>query len=388
MSSAPDFDPLSPAMLEDPYPVYADLQEKHPVFWHEKVGAWVVTRYDDCREILMNSELFVRDPRRVSEVSAESGESIQGVDVKAQSELRRLVTGSIHAQDLEEIGRRVRASIDRIFEGVLARPSFDWMFEVSARLSGAITADFLGVTEPDPQVFKTIVEGMARKFDADLSEPDPEAEQRVRDAFGGLIDGWLGSPETHGTMLTLKNRAAEMGVPVGVIKNLIGLLFIGSFGTIFASSGSLAHLFIQRPDVFEQLRDPALLGTGIEEFLRFDGPTQATSRMAKQETKVSGVTIKQGDPVFVVLAAANRDPRQFPRPHELVLDRAPNRHLGFGWGPHSCLGSLFGQLALRELTRAVHDAPGSLRLAGTPFRLPTTTVRSFASLPVSFQPES
>ncbi|MGI5489886.1 cytochrome P450 [Microtetraspora malaysiensis] len=388
MSSAPDFDPLSPAMLEDPYPVYADLQEKHPVFWHEKVGAWVVTRYDDCREILMNSELFVRDPRRVSEVSAESGESIQGVDVKAQSELRRLVTGSIHAQDLEEIGRRVRASIDRIFEGVLARPSFDWMFEVSARLSGAITADFLGVTEPDPQVFKTIVEGMARKFDADLSEPDPEAEQRVREAFGGLIDGWLSSPETHGTMLTLKNRAAEMGVPVGVIKNLIGLLFIGSFGTIFASSGSLAHLFIQRPDVFEQLRDPALLGTGIEEFLRFDGPTQATSRMAKQETKVSGVTIKQGDPVFVVLAAANRDPRQFPRPHELVLDRAPNRHLGFGWGPHSCLGSLFGQLALRELTCAVHDAPGPLRLAGTPFRLPTTTVRSFASLPVSFQPES
>ncbi|MFI6599355.1 cytochrome P450 [Nonomuraea sp. NPDC050536] len=386
MSSAPDFDPLSPAMLEDPYPVYADLQERHPIFWDEKVGAWVVTRYDDCREILMDSELFVRDPRRVSEVSSESGESIQVIDVKAQAELRRLVIGSIHAQDLEQIGRRVRASIDHIFEGVVSRPSFDWMMEVSARLAGTITADFLGVTEPDPQVFKTIVEGMARKFDADLAEHDPEAELRVREAFGTLIDGWLGSPETHGTMLTLKNQAEALGVPLPVTKNLIGLLFIGSFGTIFASSGSFAFLVMQRPDLFEQLRDPALLGTGIEEFLRFDGPTQATSRIVRRTTEIRGVTIKQGDPILLVLAAANRDPAQFPRPQELLLDRTPNKHLGFGWGPHSCLGSLFGQLALRELTGALHDAPGPLRLTGTPFRLPTGTVRSFASLPVTFQP--
>ncbi|MFI6318285.1 cytochrome P450 [Nonomuraea sp. NPDC050556] len=386
MSSAPDFEPLSQAMLENPYPVYAELQEKHPVFWDEKVGAWVVTRYDDCREILMDSERFVRDPRRVSEVSTESGESVQALDSKAVSELRRLVTGSIHAQDLGQIGSSVRASIDQILEGLASRESFDWMFEVGARLSGTITAEFLGVTEPDPQVFKTIVEGMARKFDADLGGDDPDAERRVKEAFGGLIDGWLDAPETHGTVLTLKNRAAEMGVHMGVVKNLIGLLFIGSFGTIFASSGSFAYLLMQRPDVFEQLRDPRLLGTGIEEFLRMDGPSQATSRVAKRETEVRGVTIKEGDPVFVVLGAANRDPAQFPRPQELVLDRAPNRHLSFGWGPHSCLGSLFGQLALGELARALHDAPSPLRLVGTPMRLPTTTVRSFASLPVTFQP--
>lgn len=385
MSSAIDFDPLSPVMLENPYPVYAELQEKHPVFWHEKVGAWVVTRYDDCRAMLMDSELFVRDPRRVSEVSTDSGESIQGLDVKAQAELRRLATSSIHAQDLQEIGRRVRASIEIIFEGVQSRPTFDWMIEVGARLSGMITADFLGVTEPDPQVFKTIVEGMARKFDADLGGHDPEADRRVREAFGGLIDGWLASPQTHGTVLTLKERAEAMGMPVGVIKNLIGLLFIGSFGTIFASSGSLAYLLMQRPDVFEQLRDPRLQGTGIEEFLRLDGPSHATSRIAKHTTEVRGITLKEGDPVFIVLGAANRDPAQFPRPQELVLDRAPNRHLSFGWGPHSCLGSLFVQVALTELTRALHEAPAPLRMAGTPLRLPTTTVRSFASLPVTFQ---
>jgi len=384
MSSAAEFDPLSPTVLENPYPVYAELQEKHPVFWHEKLGSWVVTRYENCRDILMDAELFVRDPRRVGEVSAEPPASIQSIDVARQSELRRLVIGSMHAQDLEQIGRNVRASIDRIFAGVASRASFDWVTEVAAPLAGTITAEFLGVAEPDPRVFKAIGEGMARKFDADLGGHDAEAARRVREAFGALIDGWLGSADTHGTILTLKKQAEAMGVPLPVIKTSIGLLFIGSYGTLFASSGTLALMLIERPDVLARLRDPGLLATGIDEFVRFDGPTQATSRIATRATEIRGVPIEQGDPVFVALAAANRDPAQFPRPQELLLDRTPNKHFGFGWGPHSCLGSLFGQLALREQVRALHDAP-ALRLTGTPVRLPTITVRSIASLPVTFQ---
>ena len=61
MTSVVDFDPLGPAMMEDPYPVYAELQQKHPVFWQEQVRAWIITRYDDCRDILMDGEL--RRPR-------------------------------------------------------------------------------------------------------------------------------------------------------------------------------------------------------------------------------------------------------------------------------------------------------------------------------------
>jgi cytochrome P450 len=384
MSSAPEFDPLSPAMLENPYPVYAELQEKHPVFWHEGVGAWVVTRYEDCHNILMDTELFVRDPRRVSEVSSETSTSIRTLSASRQGELRRLIIGAIHSQDLEQIGCSVRASIDRIFEGVASRPSFDWMTEVAAPLAGTITAEFLGVQISDPRILKAIGEGMARSFDKDLGEHDAEAARQGREAFGALIDWWLGSKDTHGTMLTLKEQAEAMGVPLPVIRNAVGLLFIGSYGTLFASSGSLAFMLMERPDVLEQLRDPGLQGTGTDEFLRFDGPTQATSRVATRTTEIRGVTIKEGDPMFIVLAAANRDPAQFPRPQELVLDRTPNKHFGFGWGPHSCVGSLFGQLALRELVRALHDAP-ALRTSDTPVRLPTTTVRSFVSLPVTFQ---
>jgi cytochrome P450 len=387
MSSAPEFDPLSPAMMTDPYPIYAQLQQEHPIFWAEKMGAWVVTRYEDCHNILTDSEQFIRDRRRVSEQDTDDDASLQSIEAAKQAELRRLLISAIHIQDQEQIGRSVRASIDQTFAELAARPSFDWIFEVAAPLAGTITAELMGVAEPDPKHFKAIAESMARKFDEDLSD-DAEEARRIAEnfaAFGAIIDGWIDSDQTHGTIRTFLDRAAELGIPLPVVKNSVGLLFSGSYTTIFGTFGNVAFRLMDRPDVLEQLRDPGLMSTGTDELVRYDGPTWATGRVATRETEVRGVTIKKGDPLFLAVAAANRDPAQFPRPQEILLDRTPNRHLGFGWGPHSCVGSLFGHLAIRELVHALQDAPAPLRLIGTPVRLPVATVRAYASLPVTFQ---
>jgi len=387
MTSVVDFDPLGPAMMEDPYPVYAELQREHPVFWQEQVRAWIITRYDDCRDILMDGESYVRDPRRISEPSKDASASVQTLAAENQTELRRLLIGSMHAQDLPQLGRNVRARIDEVFARVMSRPSFDWITEVAAPLAGGITAELLGVSEPDPRVFQAVAEGMALKFDEDLGEENSEAASKVQaaiDGFAVIIDEWLASDETHGTILTIKNKALELGVPLPVLKNSIGLLYSGSFTTIFGSSGNIGHTFIERPDVLEQLRDPGLLTTGVDELVRYHGPTWATGRVAMRPKEIRGMEIRPGDPLFVVVAAANRDPDQFPRPQEIVVDRTPNKHLGFGWGPRACIGSLFGHLALGGLVHALHDAP-PLRLTGAPVRLPTITVRSFGSLPVTFQ---
>jgi len=212
MTSVVDFDPLGPAMMEDPYPVYAELQRKHPVFWQEQVRAWIITRYDDCRDILMDGESYVRDPRRISEPSKDASASVQTLAAENQTELRRLLIGSMHAQDLPQLGRNVRARIDEVFARVMSRPSFDWITEVAAPLAGGITAELLGVSEPDPRVFQAVAEGMALKFDEDLGEENSEAASKVQaaiDGFAVIIDEWLASDETHGTILTIKNTKGE-----------------------------------------------------------------------------------------------------------------------------------------------------------------------------------
>ncbi|WP_330343228.1 cytochrome P450 [Streptomyces sp. NBC_00557] len=117
------------------------------------------------------------------------------------------------------------------------------------------------------------------------------------------------------------------------------------------------------------MHDERLLDTGVDELIRFDGPAQGTSRVATRRTTIRGTVIEPGQTVLTLMAAANRDPEQFPRPDELVLDRSPNPHLGFGWGPHACLGTIFGQLAVKQLVIGLLDAGTPLRLAGTPERL-------------------
>jgi hypothetical protein len=123
----------------------------------------------------------------------------------------------------------------------------------------------------------------------------------------------------------------------------------------------------------------------FNEIVRFDGPAQGTSRVAICTTQLHGVTIEPGQVVMTALAAANRDPAEFANPHALVLDRAPNRHLGFGWGATPVWVRRSARSRFGRSPAACWRAPRPLRLAGTPVQRRTAaTVRSMEVLPVAF----
>lgn len=129
------------------------------------------------------------------------------------------------------------------------------------------------------------------------------------------------------------------------------------------------------------MRDPALLATGVDELVRFDGPVQGTTRVAVRSCRIGRVDIAPGQKVVALFAAANRDPAAFTRADELVLDRTPNRHLGYGWGPHSCIGSTVAQAGLRALIAALNDHPTRLARPSDSVRRRTATMRAFETLP-------
>jgi cytochrome P450 len=392
MASAPSFGPDNLAMLEDPYPFYAGLQQRHAVLWSEAMQSWLVTRYADCQDVLNDHERFTQDRKQVSGTASEARQSLQALDLSDQLDpagekaLRRLIVNSIHSQDTDQTARNIRASIDRLFGTLASRPSFDWMTEVAAPLAASITAELLGLREPEPGTFKRVAESIAQGYNADVKLENIEIGKDGRAQLSALIeDAWQAAEDRGGAVLVLKNSANNNEFSAQRMKENIGLLFNGSFAAIFAASGNVTLTLLRRPEVLDQLRDPALLDTGIDELVRYDGPAQVTSRVATQDTKIRDVEIKAGDGVIIMLVAANRDPAMFTEPNELILDRKPNKHFGFGWGMHGCVGQAFGKAALRGLVTGLHDAPAALCMTGPPVRLRATSVRSLESLPVAFR---
>jgi cytochrome P450 len=170
---------------------------------------------------------------------------------------------------------------------------------------------------------------------------------------------------------------------------MIMLLLIAGHETTVNLIGNGTLALLEHPDQKEKLQnDPTLIRPAIEEFLRFSGPVElATERYPRADLTIEGVTIPRGEMVFVVIAAANRDDRQFANPETLDITREPNRHLAFGLGGHFCLGAplarLEGQIAINTLLRRFPD----LRMTVTPDQLRWRRgllLRGLEALPLAF----
>jgi cytochrome P450 len=393
LATAPLYDPFDPVMLNDPYPYYARLRENHPVFWHEGMKSWILTRYRDCREVLRDYELFAIARRRAGEEIPEPRKSLQSIDPPDQGPLRSLIMSAFRSQDIDGIGLRTRAFITRLFQELANRESFDWMRDVASPVALYITTDLMGVPMPDLESAAAISDGIARGMDADFRPENMRPGDQARNRLNALNEEWHTSlalewfnPDSKpGVLRDVKQKAAGAQVPEHYIRNTLNMMFNASYGTTSATAGNVALTLLNHPDALEKLRDGSLLDSGVNELIRFDGPAQGTSRMATRATRIGDTVIEPGQVVTAMMAAANRDPEEFERPDELVLDRTPNRHLGFGWGIHSCVGPIFGQVAIRELIICVLAAPRPLRLAGPPVRRATAGVRSLEALPVTFE---
>jgi cytochrome P450 len=386
VSDIPTYDPLDPSLLEDPYPLYGKLLRNMPVFWHEGMQSWVVTRYDDCRKILRNHETFVRDRRRVGVNVPEFAQNLQTLDPPQLAPFRSALMNSFRAQDLDAVGARTRNRIMRILEEKRDKAEFDWIHEVAAPVALGLTSELFGVTQPELSPYVSTADAITRRMDASLDQSVIEPGDLARKQLNRLADAWLADDSEHPGLLTsIKRQATRSSVPDHYVHNSIVLIFNASFGTVFAAAGNIVLTLLQHPGALERFRDERLIATGVEELVRFDGPAQGTSRVAARQSIIRGETIEPGQQVVTLLAAANRDPEEFPDPDALILDRSPNRHLGFGWGPHACLGALFGHVAVREIILCLLQMPSALRLAGPPVRRRTATVRSMDLMPVSFR---
>ena len=383
MSTKELWDPLSQDMLFDPFPHYTTLREEHPIFWHERMSSWVVSRYSDCRDVLRDSDLFARDRRRVGAPLPKVRQNLQSLDPPHQTDLRSLLYLAFRAQDFEAVSLACREYLGTLLADKKPGRNFDWISEIAAPYALRVTSLLLGVNPPDLNFYAPVSEAIAHMMDSGLVPENLAPGDIAREQLNRMAEEWYEESSSSDFLARVKSDAREQCIPDHYLKNSIGSMFNASYGTIFASVGNIVHLLIANESLLERFLDDKLLATGADELLRFDGPAQGTSRIATRDNMIHGQAIRAGETVLTLTAAANRDPRQFKNPDELILDRSPNPHLAFGWGPHSCVGARFGRLAITEVLRVLSTSR-RLHIAGQVRRRETATVRSILQLPVVF----
>ncbi|CAM5520070.1 cytochrome P450 family protein [Streptomyces abikoensis] len=415
-ANATDTPPAAPSLFtwefaSDPYPAYAWLREHAPVHrtaLPSGVEAWLVTRYADARQALADQRLS-KNPVHHSESAHGKGKvgipgersanlmtHLLNIDPPDHTRLRRLVSKAFTPRRVAEFAPRVQELTDRLIDGFADKGEADLIHEFAFPLPIYAICDMLGVPPEDQDDFRDWAGmmirhgggprgGVARSVKKMRSYLAELIHRKREDLGEDLISGLIRASD-HGEHLT-ENEAAAMAF----------ILLFAGFETTVNLIGNGTYALLRHPEQRERLQralaegDESLLATGVEELLRYDGPVElATWRFATRDLTIGGQRIAEGDPVLVVLAAADRDPERFADPDTLDLSRRDNQHLGYGHGIHYCLGAplarLEGQTALSTLLRRLPDlrlnaAPEDLRWRGG------LIMRGLRTLPVAFTPE-
>jgi pimeloyl-[acyl-carrier protein] synthase len=359
---------VSPEVLANPNALYRALREHDPVHWDPYMHAWVVTSYSDVITVLTSYSadrtptLEHLDQLGLSFMAPFSKMMLQQMlfmDGAKHVRLRSICSAAMTPRKVEDLRNVIESIADGLIDRFAAKGTVDLLDDFANPLPAIVTATLLGVPTEDHKQLGAWVVDLAEVLGNFQHHPDRVAEivqsledmknyvamrmeEERRKPTSGLIHALMNA-DFNGDRLTDEE----------VICNTI-ITLIGGHETTTNLIASGFLTLLQNPESFLLLRTrPEIVGSAVEELLRFESPVQHTARIAPADMQLGGRTIRKGSRVVAVLAAANRDPNRFPDPDRLDLLRTDNRHLAFGWAAHFCFGAplarMEGQIAFNKL---------------------------------------
>lgn len=391
LESGVAFNPLSAALIADPYPIYARFREKDPVHRVRVLDGWLLTRYEDV-------DLVLRDYRRFSNDMPDSTSHRTGLitmldyDPPDHTRLRALVSQAFTPRAIRRLGPRISALADELVrEAANNGPELDLMATVAYPLPVRVIAEMLGVPASDLALFERWSNQIAMNVEPIVTDAEVErirqAGRELEEYFEDIIRDRRRNPRED--MITALLAAEDEGDRLShreLIMTLVLLLVAGNETTRNLIGNGMLALLEHPGQLAELRRRPERMETAISEFLRFDPPVQLDSRTARTDCELGGRRIREGQLLITAIGAANRDPEAFERPDVLNITRTGTSHLSFGRGIHYCLGA---SLAVREANAAfsaiLRRFP-ALRLAAAPTRRKQAVLRGLAELRVDASP--
>lgn len=386
-------DGLLVQLRDDPYPLYRLLHRGPRVHWNEVLGAWMLPRYDDVIAALTDPRLSAE--RNVTPITPEENDtgvarSMLVSDPPDHTRLRGLVQKAFTPRMIDGLRPRIVAIVRELLDRLEDRGTadVDLIADLAYPLPVVVIAELLGVPPEDRSSFHQWSSVVAASLDPLISAEREAAAEGARRELHAYLRGIIAQRRREpradliSALVAVEEQGEKLSEPELVI--MCTLLLIAGHETTVNLIGNGTLALLNHPDALAELRQqPELVGTAIEELLRFDSPVQLTARVAREPLTIADQAIDAGTFVLILLGAANRDERQFAQPDELNLSRTPNPHVAFGRGIHFCLGAPLARLEGQIVLQALVQRFPRLRLAGPPVRRDQVTLRGLKSLPVN-----
>lgn len=369
------FEPTDPVFRAEPWPTYQRLRDEAPIH-RNRLGAIVVSRYDDCAQLLrhprLGKDLMKSDLLR-SVLAAGGTPPFLGLGLTSDAKpfllsdppdhtrLRGMVSGAFSPAVVRRLRPAIAATVTELVDQVADARRWDAVADIGYSLPLAVLGDLLGIPACDRAQFRTWSSIVAGMLEFDFAVPPGLMRQResameeFRRYFGSLVDermhkrgddlvsGLVVARDTEGTALT----HAE-------IVSICILLIMAAMETMANLVGNGVLAMSRAEGAWDSLRErPDLRFGAVEEILRYEPPAHEVGRVALVELDLGKVVVRPGEMILLLLASANRDDRHFQDGDRLNLERSDKSHLSFGAGIHYCLGAPLARAMAEEVFAAL-----------------------------------
>ncbi|MFC4534234.1 cytochrome P450 [Sphaerisporangium dianthi] len=350
---ATDFSHLEPEWAADPYPIQDDLRQRCPIAHTGRFGGgWLPTRYEDVAAIAYDTEHFssravvmsnFRPPRELAPVG---GTPPISSDPPFHHDARKLLLPAFTKSAVVKREQATRTLCHSLIDAFEGRDVVDAAHDYAQYIPMRVIADMLGFPIEDAPLFREFIENTLEG----VNLPPEERSARMGSLFDYLlaqIRDHVDNPRDDLTSYLIDAELYGRKLEPPHVAGTMALLLVAGIDTTWSAIGaSLWHLAKTPRDRERLVAEPALLPTAMEEFLRAYAPV-TMARLVREDVDWRGADMKGDDWVLLSFPAANRDPSQFERADEVVIDREVNRHAAFGLGIHRCVGSHLARMELR-----------------------------------------
>jgi cytochrome P450 len=416
---APAFDPKTFSDRDAIHALFSRLRKDYPLAKAEVPGYdphWIVTRYADLREIARRDDLFHGGDRSKTLIS-QAGEalvkqytggqsnifrSLVQLDPPEHGKYRAVAAGSFSLDGIKAAMPLVEQTAKNYAEKLFSMaPEVDFAHAIAFNYPLKIVLDLIGVPEKDHAMMLELTQWLFTYADPDLKRPGSDLTDptEITKTWGIVFDEF----EKYYTPMIAERRQCPRHDLASVLANgavdgeplehraLISYFIIASTAghdTTAATTGTGMWQLAENPEILAHLKaDPGLIPGFVEETIRWASPVQQFVRSAVQDYEISGQTIRKGDLVYLSYLSANRDEAAFADPFRFDATRSPNRHVGFGFGGHTCLGIHLARMEMIALWQQIIPRLKSVELTAAPRFAESEFVCGPKSVPIRFELE-